>query len=219
MNAIVEKESPINIKELRYMGLYDGIFAIFLQRITDVRWHRYFAKQKGLIKANSIVVTSFKNSCYYNGRMEINHTDAVLGGSAILHEFGHFVFDKMLSTEDGDIIASLFKKEVAHFIEDEDYLIKLHQKYCPSIEEYKFCLTRKYCPVMITDGVGILKGAYSAGICHGYNYPIEFLATELFAEALETEVFGHQIPLVIYKEECPQTYSYIRKRIYETLTP
>ena len=125
----------------------------------------------------------------------------------------------MLTQEDDKIIANLFKKEAGHFVKDEDFLMKLHQKYCPTIKWYSICWKRKYCPEMITDGVGILKGHGYIGLCHCYSYSIQHLSTELFAEVLEAEVFGYQIPLTIYKGECPQTYSYIKNKIYEVLNP
>lgn len=217
-NMIAEKEKFI-YKCMNRTAMYDCLFAIFLFQITDERWSKYFMEYFDFIKSNSIVTTDYKHSCYHEGKMKINHTEALLdNGMVIPHEYGHFVFDKILSPKESDIIANLFKEEGTHFIKDEKYLIKLHQKYCPSITWHNFCWKRKYCPIMITDGIGIL-GKYTSGISHNDDYPISHLASELFAEVLEAEVMGYNIPLTIYKEECPNTYSYIRQKIYEVLNP
>lgn len=206
------------IEEMNRMSDYDYLFAIFLFKVDSEYWANYFMKQFSFMKSNSTITTTYKTSCYYDGKMEINYFQTLLNNGVIPHEFGHFVFDKMLNKEEGEIIVSLFKKEVASFIKDEKYLIKLHQKHCPSITWHKISQTKKCCPTMITDGVGILKGKRSSGLGHN-NYPIDHLASELFAEVLEAEVMGYNIPLTIYKEECPETYSYIRNKIYEVLKP
>lgn len=218
-NMITEKEKFI-YEKMNRTGMYDCLFAIFLFQIENEQWSRYFMEHFDFIKSNSIVITNSQHSCYHEGKMQINHTEALLdNGMVIPHEYGHFVFDKILSTKESDIIANLFKEEVTHFIKDEKYLIKLHQKHCPSVTWHEICWNRKYCPIMITDGISILKGRKVSGIGHNYNYPISHLATELFAEVLEAEVVGYDIPIAIYKEECPKTYSYIRQKIYEVLNP
>ena len=219
INPILEKEKFI-YDSMNRTGLYDCLFALLLYKITDICWARYFMKQFSFMKDNSIVTTNYKGSCYYDGKMEINYSEASLNSGVIPHEFGHFVFDKMLDKKEEDIITNFFKKEVSHFIKDEEYLIKLHQKYCSSATWREICNSRKYCPIMITDGVSILKRKkWSQGLNHGSDYPINHLASELFAEVLEAEVLGYQIPLTIYKEECPKTYSYIRNKIYDILKP
>lgn len=221
-STILDEELPIEVfanpRYARYIDLYDGLFTSLLLEIPDIRWHNYFEQQMEFMKANSIVVGPY-SSCYYNGKMKIGHSEAMLNSGVILHEFGHFVFDKMLDKKEDAIIANIFKKEVAHFIKDEEYLMKLHQKYYTSITLYEMCRRRKYCPIMIKDGIGILTGESSLGIGHYSGYPIEHLSTELFAEVLEAEVLGYQIPITIYKKECPETYSYIRNKIYEVLSP
>ena len=197
---------------------YDYLFALLLFKIDSEYWLEYFMKQMSFIKSNSFVVVNYKHSCYHNGKMQINYSEASLDGGVIPHEFGHFIFDKMIDKKEDSIIVNLFKEETNHFIEDERYLTKLHQKYCPSITWHEISNTKRCCPTMITDGISILKGK-RIGINHNSEYPIEHLASELFAEVLEAEVLGYKIPLAIYKGECPQTYLYIRNKIYEILNP
>ena len=167
----------------------------FLIAFCVPQWRNYFNKEFAFIKHNSIV-EEHTTSHYLDGKMYFNPNDLILDmGSVIVHEYGHFIFDKMFNENEKHIITMSFKEETLSFIEDE-----------------------KYCPVMLTDGIGILKGK-SSGLCHRYDYPIKHLATELFAEVLEAEVLGYKIPLAIYKVECHQTYSYIKNKIYEVLKP
>ena len=190
----------------------------FLIAFCVPQWRNYFNKEFAFIKHNSIV-EEHTTSHYLDGKMYFNPNDLILDmGSVIVHEYGHFIFDKMFNENEKHIITMSFKEETLSFIEDEKYLVKLHQNYCPSLNLNRFCWDRKFCPVMLTDGIGILKGK-SSGLCHRYDYPIKHLATELFAEVLEAEVLGYKIPLAIYKGECPQTYSYIKNKIYEVLKP
>ncbi len=196
----------------------DKLFSILLAQITNVNWANYFKRQMSFIKNNSIVVVD-KSSCYGNGIMYINHIEALMGIGVIVHEYGHYIFNKMVDESEKDIITNLFKRETAHFIEDKRFLVRLHKEYCPSLNWIRICHDRAFCPVMLTDGVSILGGKSSLGIYHDSNYPIDHLASELFAECLEAEVLGYKYPITIYKGECPETYSYIRRKIYEVLNP
>jgi hypothetical protein len=218
LKSVYEKEKFI--EELLHKGEYESLFSMFLIEIINTPWFHYFINQMSIMQKSS-TITSY-DSYYENGRIYISYYRALTDHMVILHEFGHFVFDKMLDKKEDAIIANTFKNEVALLVEDEEYLTKLHQKYCPSTTWRKFCKSEKYCPIMLTDGISILNKKRTDGISHNTHYtyyPIEFLATELFAEAFETEVRQYKVPLSIYNDICPQTYSYIKKRIYEVLKP
>lgn len=215
MKALLNKQDFLY--SLTREGLYESIFAIFLSKIDDAYWFEYFVKQLPFIQTNTIVAYGYETSHYSNGKMTINHNQALLGEMVILHEYGHFIFDDRVFKEEAAIIADIFRREVSSFVKDKEYLVKLHQRFCPSISWYQFCHNRNYCPMMLTDGISILTRKASVGISHYSCYPIEHLASELFTEVLEAEVMGYKIPLAIYKEKCPKTYSYIKNKIYEVL--
>lgn len=217
---ILEKEKFI-YESMNRTGLYDYLFAMLLYKITNVCWVRYFMKQFSFMKNNTTILTNYKESYYREGKMYVNHTEAVIEIGIIVHEYGHYVFDKMLDNKEKEeeIITNLFRKETKHLVEDRRFLIKLYEKYCPHLNSTRVCYDRKFCPMMLTDGVNILNRKYYLGIHHNSNYSIKHLATELFAECLEAEVLGYKYPLAIYKGECPETYTYIKNKIYEILKP
>lgn len=214
MKTLLNKQEYLYL--LTQEGVYESIFALFLCRIEDINWFEYFARQLHFIQANTIVTYGVGTSHYYNGKMTINHNQALLDNMVILHEYGHFIFDDKVS-EESIIITDLFKKETLSLVNDEEYLVKLYRKFGHSINWHHFCYNRRYCPIMLTDGISIIQGKKSLGISHHHDYPICNLASELFTEVLEAEVMGYKVPLAIYKKECPKTYSYIKNKIYEVL--
>lgn len=220
-DIIREKEAFIYDSMVNRTGLYDFLFASLLYKINDICWARYFMEHFSFMKNNTTVLTNYKESYYCEGKMYVNHTEASIGISIIVHEYGHYVFDKMLDKKEKEeeIILNLFKKEAEHLIEDRRFLVKLYEKYCSHLNWIRVCEDREFCPLMLTDGITILSKKSYTGLHHNSNYPIEYLASELFAECLEAEVLGYKYPFAIYKGECPQTYSYIRKKIYEVLKP
>ena len=180
-------------------------------------WISYFTNHVEFINNNSIVNQNIYKAYYKEGKMYFNPYEYI--GQTVLHEYGHLIFDKRVSKEEKDTIVTLFKEEMSPFIGDEKYLEKLHKKYHPSSNPLKFFCESHICPIMLIDGVGILSGKKIGSCGHEDGYSISHLATELFAEVLEAEVLNYDIPLAIYKEESPKTYSYIRDKIYEVLRP
>ena len=198
--------------------LLDTAISGLITFASTPQWSSYFAERVAFIKAISNVEENI-TSHYKEGKMFFNPNDFTFNiGGSIVHEYGHLIFDKMLNKGQA-VIANLFKREVASLIEDEDFLTKLHEKYCPDLNWTRFFYDRQYCPSMITDGISILTRKPNQGIHHNIGYPMDFLATELFAECLEAEVLGYKYPIKIYKGECPRTYSYIRGKIYEVFRP
>ena len=218
-NKMINKDD-FTFKLIESKSPYDKMFAILIKSIKDAQWANFFMKQMDFIKNICSITHGFGAHSYYsNGKICINFDEALLGIGVVVHEYGHYIFDKMVNKEEEDAITNIFKEEASHFIKDKQFLGKLHKTYCPNINWLRIIGDRKYCPAMLTDGISMLSGKSYIGINHDPDYSVEHLASELFAECLETEVLGYKNSITIYKGEIPKTYSYIKNKIYEVLNP
>ena len=138
-------KKDLAFKLIESNSLFDKLFAMLLVSIKDAKWANFFMKQMDFIKSISTITVEFgKRSCYSNEKICINFDDALIGISVIVHEYGHYIFDKMISKEEEEVITNLFKEEVAHLIEVEGLLAELHKKYCPSINWMSICHQNRF---------------------------------------------------------------------------